>query len=214
MFHVSCSCLKFVFARSSRLITSPTPRCGLALQGPLAAWIEKETCDCIVQHLCMGFELDLYQPHELPLMAWYLEYLYSTMIAASKAISIGKPPPEAVMAAAAASSGKGLGAGLGKKPKAKPSPADAAAAAAANAALATEHLLMDCNRVLCQGLLRMAIWLRLNGLVKEIEVPFNDEGQRFDQRFACLHALIRPVSNCSGLRWQGKRVCCCNDAAK
>lgn len=31
-------------------------------QGPLATWIERETCGSILGHLQLGFRLDLYQP--------------------------------------------------------------------------------------------------------------------------------------------------------
>ena len=38
--------------------------------GPLATWVERETAGCMIQHLLMGFELDLYEPKEYTMIYW------------------------------------------------------------------------------------------------------------------------------------------------
>jgi hypothetical protein len=40
------------------------------LQGPLATWAEKESAKVLLQHLLLGFELDVYAPHEYCYLFW------------------------------------------------------------------------------------------------------------------------------------------------
>jgi hypothetical protein len=40
------------------------------LQGPNATWVEKECAGVLLQHLTMGFELDLYAPEEFCMLFW------------------------------------------------------------------------------------------------------------------------------------------------
>lgn len=40
------------------------------VQGPLATWVERETCSCMLQHLMLGFELELYEPKEYTMIYW------------------------------------------------------------------------------------------------------------------------------------------------
>ena len=43
---------------------------GLAAQGPLMCWVEKECAHMLLQHLVLGFELELYAPEEFCMMFW------------------------------------------------------------------------------------------------------------------------------------------------
>jgi hypothetical protein len=40
------------------------------LQGPLATWVEAETCSVMLSHLLMGFELQLYEPADYAMIYW------------------------------------------------------------------------------------------------------------------------------------------------
>ena len=42
----------------------------LLVQGPLATWVERETALMMLQHLLLGFELELYQRYELCMIYW------------------------------------------------------------------------------------------------------------------------------------------------
>lgn len=43
---------------------------GVLVQGPLATWVERETALMMLQHLLLGFELELYQRCELCMIYW------------------------------------------------------------------------------------------------------------------------------------------------
>ena len=43
---------------------------GRAAQGPLMCWVEKECAHMLLQHLVLGFELELYAPEEFCMMFW------------------------------------------------------------------------------------------------------------------------------------------------
>jgi hypothetical protein len=40
------------------------------LQGCLSTWVEKEATQVVLQHLMLGFELDVYAPHEFTYLYW------------------------------------------------------------------------------------------------------------------------------------------------
>lgn len=40
------------------------------MQGPNAVWTEKECASTLLQHLQLGFELDLYAPEEFCMLFW------------------------------------------------------------------------------------------------------------------------------------------------
>ena len=48
----------------------PAGKEGELVFGPLATWVERETAGCMVQHLLMGFELELYEPKEYTMIYW------------------------------------------------------------------------------------------------------------------------------------------------
>lgn len=150
-------------------------------QGPLATWIERETSESMVHHLLMGFELNLYQPCEYAMIFWYCDFLISIQLQDSRLLHAARPPVDHAVPS------------LARKGKPRPkSNATLRLQALANAAHALEVVLLELQRHLCQGMLRMMVALREMGLVPVPDVPFNSELQRFDQRFACFHLLVRP----------------------
>ena len=48
------------------------PKGDVQVFGPLATWVERETAGCMVQHLLMGFELDLYEPKDYTMVYWWV----------------------------------------------------------------------------------------------------------------------------------------------
>jgi hypothetical protein len=46
------------------------PEGDIQVFGPLATWVERETASCMVQHLLMGFALDLYEPKDYTMIYW------------------------------------------------------------------------------------------------------------------------------------------------
>lgn len=49
------------------------PKGDVQVFGPLATWVERETAGCMVQHLLMGFELDLYEPKDYTMIYWCVD---------------------------------------------------------------------------------------------------------------------------------------------
>lgn len=100
-------------------------------------------------------------PQEHGQLYWYLDYVFTCAINASRLLHAAKPSADAFAAAAAAAAG-GLGLGglrlaggkKGGKAGGKAAQAAHAAAlaqyAAEHAATSSNHLLMDCHRLLCQ----------------------------------------------------------------
>lgn len=43
---------------------------GVVGQGPCGCWVEKECASMLLQHLQLGFELDVYAPEEYCMLFW------------------------------------------------------------------------------------------------------------------------------------------------
>ncbi|WIA23577.1 hypothetical protein OEZ85_000294 [Tetradesmus obliquus] len=198
------------------------------IAGPLATWVEVETCSVMLAHLLMGFELSLYEPADYAMVYWYVDLLGMVWQQGSKHLQEQQPalittpgPTHKKGSSSSSSTAAGLGgAKLPSKASAKGSKAAAAAAAAAKAAQQqqqqpTKHsssssdahlhssgsskpewllsnLILEAQRQLAMGTLRLMMALPLLELYKHPELPFNSEAQRFDQRFAAFHSLQRP----------------------
>ncbi|PNH08064.1 N-alpha-acetyltransferase, 35 NatC auxiliary subunit [Tetrabaena socialis] len=147
-------------------------------QGPLGTWVEYETCATMLHHLLMGFELELYEPHEYDMIYWYCDYLSTSMVTAFSAIHHRRPPaqvPKLPQQGAAGLGGRGLGRGLGGRGRGGLPGGDSAAAAkaAAEAAVARyeksqnmmrfDLLEVETMQYMCQGLLRLMAGLKLAG---------------------------------------------------
>jgi len=63
-------------------------------QGPLATWVEKETAWHMVSHLLMGFELELVEAGEVPMLYWYADFLLATCAQDLAALSAARPNPD------------------------------------------------------------------------------------------------------------------------
>lgn len=68
------------------------------------------------------------------------------------------------------------------------------------------------GRQMCQGLMRAAMGLMACGALPSPEMPFNSELMRFEQRFAFLGFMQRPVplvheQFCASMDITGKHVC-------
>ncbi|KAF8061133.1 NAA35 [Scenedesmus sp. PABB004] len=185
--------------------------------GPLATWVEAETCFGMVHHLGMGFELDLYEPPDYAMVFWYIEVLCVAWQQAGR--QLGEQQPALVAAPGGAVSkgkggsgggGGGAGAGLagarlpakgGKGAAGKHGGGGGARGAAAPPAPPPRKptpeslaagLQLEVLHHLATGVLRVVMALPLLGLYSPPELPFNTEAQRFEQRFASFTTLQRP----------------------
>ncbi|KAG2449911.1 hypothetical protein HYH02_000017 [Chlamydomonas schloesseri] len=173
-------------------------------QGPFSTWVEYETAATMLHHLLMGFELDLYEPREYDMIVWYCDYLCSQAVSTGKELVMRAPQPQPPQLpgglggggrGAGGRGGRGLGRGLGSNK-------DAAAAALALARYEKsmaqyryELVELEAFQLMCSGLVRLLVGLRLAGSIPEppFPPPFNGGAQRFDQRFGSFFALVRPV---------------------
>ena len=73
------------------------------------------------------------------------------------------------------------------------------------------------GRQMCQGLMRVAMGLMACGALPNPDMPFNSELTRFEQRFAFLGFMQRPVplvydQFCTAMDVTGQ--CCCSSSAQ
>lgn len=199
------------------------------IAGPLATWVEVETCSVMLAHLLMGFELSLYEPADYGMVYWYVDLLSMVWQQGSKHLQEQQPalittpgPTHKKGSSSSSSSTAAAAAGLGgaKLPSKASSKGSKAATAAAKAAQQQQqqpakhsssssdahahssgsskpawllsNLILEAQRQLAMGTLRLMMALPLLELYNHPELPFNSEAQRFDQRFAAFHALQRP----------------------
>ncbi|KAK9867013.1 hypothetical protein WJX84_003646 [Apatococcus fuscideae] len=151
------------------------------LQGPLATWVERETALIMLQHLLLGFELELYQRYELCMIYWYCDYLIGVGLQACKKMGAGIQ---------AAANGRG---GVASKParsNAKPKRSEANDSRRLDLMLESQE--MEVERELCQGMLRLCAGLSIAGALPSRPAPFNDEEHLFDQRFSRFNHCARP----------------------
>ncbi|GAB4823291.1 hypothetical protein N2152v2_010337 [Parachlorella kessleri] len=167
---------------------APLDENGDEVQGPVATWVEREACKTMVAHLMLGFPLDLYQPYEFRAIYWYCDYLLGTQQQTSKFLFSAKPPPGLQQAAAH----------QGQRQRAGRHGRHSAAQQVAEEALVVEQkktvevMSLEIERMMCQGMMKLATGLTLMGCIQEPEAPFNSEEQRYLQRFAAFQLLTRP----------------------
>eukprot|EP00887_Chlorella_sp_A99_P006695 scaffold3.g6695.t1 len=154
--------------------------------GPLSTWVVREACGTMLAHLQLGFPLELYQPFEYRSLYWYSDYLLGTQQQTCKLLQATRPPAPATPAGGAA---RRPGGGRGK---AATAPAAAPAAALSERREAVALLRAEVDRMMCQGLFRMATGLIMLGLVPEPPGALSGESERFAQRFGAFVALQQP----------------------
>lgn len=85
--HLQLACDAFDLAQDESL-AKPSDEKNLAslrsLQTPCMAWAEHLTAYAQLRHLELGFSLDLYLPHELPMVYYYTQYLHQLLMAETK----------------------------------------------------------------------------------------------------------------------------------
>ncbi|KAK9845848.1 hypothetical protein WJX81_004103 [Elliptochloris bilobata] len=177
-----------------------------AVPGPLAAWVEKECADVLLQHLLLGFELGVYAPHEHCMLFWYCDYLFGTLQQAALALIAARPPPGSLPPPFRSASpnpnpqkGPALpgargaaAAGAKGKSAAKRANVGRAGASVPFDLLSQEAREAGLERALCQAHMRLAAGLARAGRLRPGGGPFNVEAQRFEQRFSALHRLLHP----------------------
>ncbi|CAD7702869.1 unnamed protein product [Ostreobium quekettii] len=152
--------------------------------GPLMAWVEQGCCECMVLHLLLGCELELYQPMEYTMIFWYCDYLFSKLLACTRDLfnaRSGVVPP---------SEQKKKG---GKKTKSKMQQGkNAQTDLIRTQRYAMELAILETERHMSQGIVRLMLGLHMTGTLTKPEFPFNGEAERFHQRFDCFQQVEQP----------------------
>eukprot|EP00884_Botryococcus_braunii_P020280 jgi/Botrbrau1/6936/Bobra.0215s0015.1 len=136
--------------------------------GPLTTWVEKESAKLLLQHLLLGFELEVYAPQEYSYLFWYCDYL--------NGLQESNPRKE----------------GAGSKSKATKHSAVDSGPSPTFLRLRTQTQDAAVERVLCQAFTQLSVALGACGVSPTKDAAFNTEEQRYEQRFAAFQRLSRP----------------------
>ncbi|PNW82946.1 hypothetical protein CHLRE_06g300650v5 [Chlamydomonas reinhardtii] len=177
---------------------------GAEEQGPFSTWVEYETAATMLHHLLMGFELELYEPREYDMIVWYCDYLCSQAVSAGRELVLRAPPPTPPQlpgglgggrGAGGRGGGRGLGRGLGNNKDAAATALAMARYEKSQAQHRYELVELEAFQLMCSGLVRLLVGLRVAGSIPEppFPPPFNGGAQRFDQRFGAFFTMVRPV---------------------
>ncbi|KAK3279778.1 hypothetical protein CYMTET_12354 [Cymbomonas tetramitiformis] len=184
------------------------------------SWVQNHIMRMQIKHLVQGFELDLYSPREYLMIYWYLEYVLSSLIdnleqgyaSLTKGLAATTTAAEASKAITAKKKkkkGKKTG-GEGGEPSSD-APAPTAAVSPIQAQLRAELMMVEAQRAVCRGLVRLLAGLSLEGHLHipssapqepvdakdkwkadGQQLPFNSLAQIFDQRFQCFQMSPYP----------------------
>ena len=150
---------------------------------PLSSWLEHLAATCMLLHLMLGFELDLYDSTELCMVYWYCDYLMTAQIA-YRHQRIGFSTKQEL--------GVGDGRGgidtrqtRGLRKALKRFTAEAAV-------IKMGIMVQEAQRLVCQGLARTLTALSMEGKVEEGSRSLSSEEERFEQRFATFFLLNAP----------------------
>lgn len=159
---------------------------------PLSSWLEHLAATCMLLHLMLGFDLDLYDSTELCMVYWYCDYLMAAQIAFQHKrfqylVQWGSESSNRLYGEAIRQQGaKGVARGRKLLQKGMKN------AAAEADALKMGIMVQEAQRLVCQGLARTLIALSMDGKVKEGLRPLSSEEERFEQRFATFFLLSAP----------------------
>ncbi|GAX76015.1 hypothetical protein CEUSTIGMA_g3458.t1 [Chlamydomonas eustigma] len=177
---------------------------GMPPPGPLGTWVERETAGSMLQHLLMGFQLELYEAKEYIMMYWYCDVLCNCQKTATKLLLDTPPPPPKQLSKAAPKLPARKSGGKKNGPSVTPPPPAASTTLQSDgpAQLAWEQrrlflqrdmLRLERTHFMMSGCMKAMLGIKELGLVKAPQPPFNSMAQRFDQRFAAFHgAVVRP----------------------
>jgi hypothetical protein len=167
--------------------------CDLALQQEgavprelwlLSTWFSAHTIAIVVEHVCLGFRLELYQPAELHSVFWQLYSLFGLSTQLFAMVERGNQAVAEQQAAQRGTRSKGW---------AKRNKALDQGGAPPPACRAPTPLLHEGQRELCRGL-----HLLISGLIKEGVISVGDGEfislrERFNRRFSHLRQLVQPA---------------------
>ena len=150
---------------------------------PLSSWLEHLAATCMLLHLMLGFELDLYDSTELCMVYWYCDYLMTVQIA-YRHQRIGFLTKQEL--------GVGDGRG-GIDTRQTRGLRKALKRFAAEAAVIKMGIMVqEAQRLVCQGLARTLTALSMEGKIEEGSRSLSSEEERFEQRFATFFLLSAP----------------------
>ena len=149
---------------------------------PFGGWALALVAESMCRFLLLGFELELYQPHEMPMVYWYIDSLCAlrcqlhTAVADAATAVFAKPPDKKVA----------------NKKKSKPAKPPVVGANGSRQQLALVHAL----RELCRGLimlLRYADRAGVGGIAPPPHAEFTPPPRRFERRFHVFGYVRKPA---------------------
>eukprot|EP00210_Caulerpa_lentillifera_P007357 g7032.t1 len=141
--------------------------------GPFTVWVEKETSLVMVRHLFLGFEQKLYNPNEYLSIFWYCDYLLTKVIMCTRELFNIWPTEISTSNKKQIKAHQQLEIIRSQKHS-------------------LELALLELEQCMCQGLTRVMLALRLAKIVDLNPLPFNEELNRFEQRFLSFWVLEHP----------------------
>jgi len=138
-------------------------------QGPLATWVEKETAWSMASHVLLGFELELYEPSEVPMLLWYVDYLLANASQARAVLVAARPQQQQQHQQQQQQQQQHY----------------------------REEVTLDAMRALSQGLFRLSLALSACGAAPATACDFASADERFELRFGFFAATVErpdPVS--------------------
>lgn len=146
---------------------------------PLSIWAQRWMLYIMQRHLLMGFDLDLYAPEEYCMIYWYTDaimgHLSDNLQALDDSLHTaldgdGAAPPQR---------------GGGKRKT-------SAEAEAALAEVDVDVLMLNVQREMCRGLVRLAAGMDATGRLPKAAKSFNHERERYWQRFGLFYDSSYP----------------------
>ena len=149
---------------------------------PFGGWALALVAESMCRFLLLGFELELYQPHEMPMIYWYIDspcalrcQLHTAVADAATAVFAKSPDKK-----------------VANKKKSKPAKPPVVGASGSRQQLASVHAL----RELCRGLimlLRYADRARAAAIAPPPHAEFTPPPRRFERRFHVFGYVRKPA---------------------
>ena len=156
-------------------------------------WADAVVSRAQLAHLTLGFNLELYLPHELCMVYWYCEYLMQDLQETLRVAEASLTQEAAAARGRDAGKGKGRGRGKGKGASGASSAERDGDGGASLVRIKMEIFVLELQKTMCKGLVRLTAGLEAAGRLRQPPPnDFTDGEQNFWQRFGVFHACQRP----------------------
>ena len=156
-------------------------------------WADAVVSRAQLAHLTLGFNLELYLPHELCMVYWYCEYLMQDLQETLRVAEASLTQEAAAARGRDAGKGKGRGRGKGRGASGASSAERDGDGGASLVRIKMEIFVLELQKTMCKGLVRLTAGLEAAGRLRQPPPnDFTDGEQNFWQRFGVFHACQRP----------------------